>query len=629
MPNKLTEKTVKPIGKIKGSDTAVKDSVSGAVNQMPMELVLSQGRSLAVNLQNFVNSAKYALRTRQMKILVDGTSISYGGASWAESFARQVQRELGASRSDCGFFTGGHDGWKAQSFCGKAFRRAKGLASDGAAAITREFFGVTSIGIKYSKNTDGGSCAVTLSKNGATAVAQTAINCNGTWAIGQVWKLETLDPTAYYTLVISPPASGYGYLEEYASIANDLGIVVQNASWGGRGIRHHNGTAIYPTQSGEYATDEYVGDAGMVCTYGDTDALFKADLIIVSGFTNDGNDVTNFPPAVLRMGEIVAGNTSSAIYGIEPINKAAMSYVNTHWQTNRQAIYTAAATYKANFAVLDWDRLVNSDCVYDITLHQEGTVPGGDSTHPLEIAHMVAVRALCQAAGMPYRVGLGRSYGIENAVSYSQSYEPLNAPIGSTWEDTSVSPSLKKKLVSRAPSFGDFHPDNFGVWEVMTGASALLWKAVPAEGGTWVKKWNDVMAIDLVPGTGFTKALGDLAAGTSGTVSFFCEGSGAPIVGFGLYLGGWPRAVADKNKRKFWLAVNGGNNSGAVYSGGAGETYRVTIPFVIPSGAERDALIAAGVSMDNLHLDINAPNSGHLYCWEIRLDSGASMTNSI
>ncbi len=357
-------------------------------------------KSLAQMLAPVLSQAK----TRTVRIMMGGTSISIAGYSSNQLFVSQLMALYGDARSvvqRMGILGGSWDlpvnGWYKQPYSGPSLVRLRGNSASQPLPLTT--YG-SQIIIEYSKELDGGICQVLIDD-----LPLGAINCQGPQELSVKATFQV--PLGVHTVTFSPPTSGNIYLERVFYEQGLAGIAAIDGTLGGTGLEHvYNnypgaGQSIpgIPTQPG----------AG-------TAAFFRRpdiDLIIWSGPVNDH---AGFNPSfeiwkshVNEMVDFTRGRCPLILIAEMGGHLAVPSDPDHAIYQSQYEYFLQVAQENAHVFTVDWQgATVDSDVqryvsnYYPVAVYnsQTGQVTG-DFIHPNAVAHRVALNLICNAAEIP------------------------------------------------------------------------------------------------------------------------------------------------------------------------------------------------------------------------------------
>lgn len=599
------------------------------------------GQNLAVSLQNrngaaglkrFVQTLYEKPSNKRLNVRLVGTSISTGNSA-SSIFAQALCDYFGESKSTLLPFASQAEqpinGWKTQYYSGTYSIRLRGGNGDGALPITIQRR-ATSITIFHGKEDDGGSVGVSIQTGNQPAVVQSPIVCSGQKAIN-VPVTYNLDPNYVSTIVITPPTSGFGYVEYYITDAGDYGMMFANTSYGGSGLWGHvgngpNGQVVRPAATGMYPSATPEGDLGFIATVAPEHVQVKPELLIYSGPTNDAGNGANYPGQLLKLVRLAVANGSAVILVIEPLNYSSVGL----WPPLRAAYYAAAAEYPDSVFVYDYDGFISWDLTFNPKFHS----PSLSDPHPGDYGygnpHTAAANDMCQRLGIPFQRKQGRVPSTDLTRVYTQPNEPLQAVVGSVWTDTSTPGGIPKKLLSRVEGWG-----SRGLWECNTSDNKVVGPysqdyliAGPVNFGTRAVGTN-FLGDPCVVLTGQTSWSIDKTLFEPGqvyTVSYLYESNDILAFNNIFTFGAAPFFKASVAKQAFEVSTN---NVAEVSSAlGAGRLKRFVLTVKWPTLEEQAAATTAGVNMGLLAFTVQGPSAAKpLSMWSFRVEKGASVTN--
>lgn len=599
------------------------------------------GRNLAVSLQNrngaaglkkFVQKLYYDANKKRINSRLVGTSISTGNSASA-IFAQALCAYFGESKSALLPFANQAEqpvnGWKTQYYSGTYSIRLRGGSGDGSLPITIQSR-AKSITIFYGKETDGGAIGISIQTANQAPVVQPNIDCAGATAIN-VPITYALDPSFTSTITITPPASGFGYLEYYITDAGDYGMMFANTSYGGSGLWGHvgdgpNGQVVRPAAAGMYPSAIPSGDLGFVATVAPTNAQVKPELLIYSGPTNDAGNGSKYPAQLLRLVELAVANGSAIILVIEPLNHSSIGL----WPPLRAAYYAAAAAYPDSVFVYDYDGFISWDLKFNPKFHS----PSLSDPHPGDYGygspHTAAANDMCQRLGVPFQKLLGRVSTSNTTRVYTQKNEPLQAGVGAVWVDTSNGlPGVRKKLLARGDGWG-----SRGLWTCETGENKVVGLYDqdylidgPINFGTRASGTNYLgdPCVVINGQTGYPIDKNLFEPGKTYTISYWYEASDVTRFNTIFSFGGSPSFSAKVANQAF--VVSNSSISEVISAGGPGVFSRFVLTVKWPTLDEQAAAIAAGANLNNLVFTIQGGTALiGISVSKFRIEIGAGVT---
>lgn len=611
--------------------------------EMGQEKIGRYGMNLAESLQNlngaaglkkfvqrlFENASQKRLNTRLV-----GTSIATLNSA-GSVFAQALAAYFGESKSVVRVFANAAAnpvaGWKAQYYSGTYSIRLRGGNGDGATPIVIQSR-AKSITFFYGKETDGGSVGVSIQTANLDPVAAASIDCSGTTAIN-VPVTYALDPNFTSTITITPPASGFGYLEYYVIDAGDFGMTFFNSAYGGSALWNHvgdgpSGATARPADAGMYPSAVPVGSLGLTATFAPTDPQSKPELLLYSGPTNDAGNTGKYEAQLLSAVTMAVGNGSACILIIEPINGSTS---HTTWNALRAAYYSVAKAFPDSVFVYDFDAFLSWDLAFNPKFH----APSLSDPHPGDYGygnpHTAAGYDLCQRMGVPFQRKLGRVAASEFGREYTQPNEPVRAVPDAVWIDTSNgTPGVRKVLISRREGWG-----SRGLWSCDSGEN----KQVSFYGQDYlingpVAFGSRAAGLNFLgdPCTVFTGQTGyDLdktkfVPGKTYTLSYLYESAVAVQFNTIFTFGANPFFTVRGAQQAFMLA--GTSNVSAINQpNGPGDIRRLVLTFKWPTLVEQAAAAAAGVNMARLRFTVQGGSVANpLSVWSFRIEEGAGVT---
>ena len=384
-----------------GSGASSFSELSGTIanNQVPESAVAQHQLSYRTKLHRFITKANQDINTGNVNIRTIGTSIAAGSSSFATNIGNSLARLYGQSSNIYGSPTTNYGVWELQHYSGPFSVRIKGDDTDGnwgRSDIQGEEFTIF-----YDTEPDGGTVNVTID-----GVAQTPISCNGATSYGNTITY-TIDPTKTIQVLFSAQNDGFAYLSGYYIDRGDNGIVNTQQSYGGSGLQHHAGTAVRDGNAGVPS-----GDLGLIETFATSTELVKPDLVIYQGFTNDGNESTNatFAANLEKAVDYTIANGSDMILIIEPRNSFGVSF----WDDKAAAMYAMETKYPNNILLLDWDKYMFPDGVFNTDFHSENL----NDPHPGDYGngdpHAIATNYFLGKMNLPYGNNLTK---VKNALT--------------------------------------------------------------------------------------------------------------------------------------------------------------------------------------------------------------------
>ena len=611
--------------------------------QMGQEKVGRYGQNLAQSLQNLNGAAalkKFVQRLfenaneKRINTRLVGTSIATLNSA-SSVFAQALASYFGESKSVVNVFANQAQnpisGWKAQYYSGTYSTRLRGGNGDGAVPIVIQRR-AKSITLFYGRELDGGSVGVSIQTANQAAVVQAPIDCFGATAINLPVTYE-LDPSFTSTITITPPATGFGYLEYYVSDAGDFGMTFFNSAYGGSALWNHTGDgplgmAAREASDGMYPSAVPSGNLGLVATFAPTNEQVKPALLIYSGPTNDAGNPTNYASQLLSAVTLAVNNGSACILVIEPL---AGQTPRTVWDTLRAAYYAAAAAFPDSVFVYDFDAFLS----WDLSFNQKFHNPSLGDPHPGDYGygnpHTAAGYDLCQRMGIPFQRKLGRVAAPDFGRVYTQPNEPLQAVSGSVWIDTSYGATgVRKTLISRGQGWGAR-----GLWACDTGENKVvsfygqdfLINAPMAFGSRVAGKnfLGDPCAV-FSGQSGFDLDSSKFLPGKTYTLSYLYETASATQFNTCFTFGANPFLTVKVAQQAFILS--GSSNVSAVNNpGGYGDIKRLVLTFKWPTLDEQAAATAAGVAMNLLRFTVQGGSVANpISVWAFRIEDGSSVT---
>lgn len=591
-----------------------------------------QNRNGAAALKKFVQKLFSSANAKRINTRLVGTSISTGDSA-SSIFAQALCAYFGESKSVFAPFASQAEqpvnGWKTQYYSGTYSTRLRGGNGDSATPITVQRR-AKSITIFYGKEVDGGSIGVSTQIANQNPVIQAPINCSGTTAINQA-VTYTLDPNFISTIILTPPTTGFGYLEYYISDAGDYGMMFANTSYGGSGLWAHVGdgplgTVVRPAAAGMYESALPSGELGFIATVAPTHPQVKPDLLIYSGPTNDAGNGAKYPAQLMRMAELAIANGSALILVIEPVAHDLIGL----FPPLRAAYYAVADAYPDSVFVYDFDGFISWDLKFNPRFHN----PNLGDPHPGDYGygspHIAAGNDMCQRLGVPFQKKLGRISTSASARVYTQSNEPMQAGVGSVWVDTSNGgDGVRKKLISRVEGWG-----SRGLWECDTGDN----KVVGAYGQDYLidgpvsfsarspgLTFLGDPCVDLTGQTGYPIDPTLFEPGGTYTISYVYEAPVFTRINNILSFGGSTVFAAKVAQQAFVLGAGTIAEASTAY--GAGRIQRFVLTVKWPTLDEQVAAVAAGANLSNLGFTIQGGSpTSPLSISKFRVEKGASVT---
>jgi LysM repeat protein len=322
----------------------------------------------ATNIPKVLAQKLALAATRPVIVKLIGTSIAQGNNSPGSVLAEALEQEYGASMSYWAPAANVQypvNGWLSQYYSGTYSDRLRGNSGQGATPITLTTTG-NSFSVVYSQEADGGTIGVTID-----GVATTSISSySGTGATYANVATYYLVPNVTDTIVLTPPSSGYGYLEGYVfgptspnlpdGTSMDRGIRFDNTAYGGSSL--WNMFPDYPARTpmaGMAPSAVANGLNGMESAWCPTNPVLAPDIIIYSGPTNDGGPNVGGPAYFQQnlesvMTNCAARSNAAIIYLIEPANgdsyaanaggtAGGLSDDTSVWSQKRDAMYSVQA----------------------------------------------------------------------------------------------------------------------------------------------------------------------------------------------------------------------------------------------------------------------------------------------
>lgn len=594
--------------------------------------VSMQNRNGAAALKKFVQKLFSSANEKRINTRLVGTSISTGDSA-SSIFAQALCDYFGESKSVFAPFASQAEqpinGWKTQYYSGTYSTRLRGGNGDSATPITVQRR-AKSITIFYGREPDGGSIGVSTQIANQTPVIQAPIDCSGATAINQA-VTYTLDPNFISTIILTPPATGFGYLEYYISDAGDFGMMFANTSYGGSGLWGHvgdgpNGAVVRPAGSGMYESAVPSGELGFVATVAPTHPQVKPDLLIYSGPTNDAGNGAKYPAQLMRMAELAIANGSSLILVIEPMAYGLIGL----FPPLRDAYYAVADAYPDSVFVYDFDGFISWDLKFNPRFHS----PSLGDPHPGDYGygnpHIAAANDMCQRLGVPFQRKLGRISTSETGRVYTQPNEPLQAGVGAVWLDTSNGGlGVRKKLISRGEGWG-----SRGLWGCETGENAVVGQYDqdylingPINFGSRAPGLNFLgdPSVILTGQTGWPVDKSLFEPGQTYTLSYWYEA--ATFLPFNniLSFGSNPTYAAKVAQQAFVLGVSSVAEVSA--APGAGQIKRFVLTVKWPTLDEQAAAVAGGANLSSLVFNIQGGSPANpLSVSKFRIEKGAGVT---
>lgn len=555
----------------------------------------------------FVTRLKAESNTRKINLRLIGTSMAAGTGTALNRAIVELGRYLGDSGSVYVNPASEADtlsNWK-QQYYGAMQPRARCNSGEGATPYTMSFTGnVAKIAIAYSNESDGGTITVEKRVAGGSWESAGSFSCNGTNAYQNNFSITGIDPTKSIQIRFTAPASGYGYIENVIALSPRNGTVVSQMAFGGAGIRDISG-ARTRTATGDMPTSATpTEDNGLIAAFAPTDTDFKPDAIFFSGFTNDYNGgADDAVTAYTKACQYAVANGSVICGYIEQLNSGISNgATDSNWSKCRKVFYAMQDLYPENVFVIDADQIQAEDLLYNARIHPSSGSPHvGDAGYgDPDYAMFCDILA---KLGVPLKKNCDTAPWSDNSPrAYTGTREPSLPSIGSTWLDTSVTPNIKKKLVSKQLNKATHQRGN---WEVV-GDSPLAWRKTTAAGDAGTDSAIVGKFGEAAWGHNSTvvNLVGALTADSWYTANFTFYATSGSNIGYSLELGRYPNPKAFWSPSENTFVKDGGSNvSGSVGYSDDG-LQQVSITFKTPSASELSAL------------DIGSPTNYYLILFE-------------
>lgn len=593
-----------------------------------------QNRSGGAALKKFVQRLFENANEKRINTRLVGTSIATLDSA-GSVFAQSLAADFGKSNSTANVFANQAaqpiSGWKAQYYSGTYSIRLRGGNGDGALplVIQRQ---AKSITVFFGAEEDGGSVGVTIQTGNQAPVAKAAINCQGATAINTAVTYD-LDPRYTSTITLTPPASGFGYLEYYVVDVGDFGMMFFNSAYGGSALWNHvgdgpAGAVARPVDAGMHPSAIPSGNLGLVQTFAPTHEQVKPALLLYSGPTNDAGQPEKYTAQLMSAISLAVANGTSCILIIEPLNGSTSPAI---WNQLRAAYYTVADAFPDSVFVYDFDAFLSWDLKFNPRFH----APNLSNPHPGDYGygspHRAAGYDLCQRMAVPFLKKLGRVASSEFSAVYSQPTEPLNAPPDSVWTDTSNGGrGIRKTLLSRGAGRG-----TRGLWACDTGKN----KVVGSYSGSYLTNGpvvfgsraagKNFLGDDCTVFTGQTGYALDkdkFEAGKTYTFSYLYESKDLTQFNTLLNFGNNPFFSA-KGAQQAFILSGAGNVSFINQPSGYGDIKRMVLTVKWPTLEELEAAATAGINMSVLQFTIQGGSPANpIAVWGFRVEEGASAT---
>lgn len=332
-------------------------------------------------------------KTGPFRVLAFGTSITSFDNSSVRLLSTWLQAQYGASRFDHilfgvdgGTYTAGVNGWTKQRYGGAQFTRERGSQAAGASTLT--YYGYfDSLVLETSRETD--AAPATVAVDGATigttpaAGAQTYRN-----------QITATVPLGFHTVTITPPVTGYAYLEtmELRDSTRRVGVEWLDFTMGGAGL--WNTTGLMADVAGQDPATPISGTNGLDYYFTRTDV----DLYLIAHNVNDRTHPTDFTAnAAYAIGKAQTAGIP-IVFIIEPMQTLP---VDAGYQTIRS--YLLAQRSNPWVTVIDWHGAIWPGDVTDnsqLALFQSLYFPNGELTHPDQRAYDVLTPLLARELGV-------------------------------------------------------------------------------------------------------------------------------------------------------------------------------------------------------------------------------------
>ncbi|KMN24322.1 hypothetical protein TU85_04665 [Pseudomonas helleri] len=593
-----------------------------------------QNRSGGAALKKFVQRLFENANEKRINTRLVGTSIATLDSA-GSVFAQSLAADFGKSNSTANVFANQAaqpiNGWKTQYYSGTYSIRLRGGNGDGALplVIQRQ---AKSITVFFGAEEDGGSVGVTIQTGNQAPVVKAAINCKGATAINTAVTYD-LDPRYTSTITLTPPASGFGYLEYYVVDVGDFGMMFFNSAYGGSALWNHvgdgpKGANARPVDPGMYPSATPSGNLGLVQTFAPTHDQVKPALLLYSGPTNDAGQPEKYTAQLMSAISLAVANGSSCILIIEPLNGSTSPAI---WNQLRAAYYTVAEAFPDSVFVYDFDAFLSWDLKFNPRFHS----PNLSDPHPGDYGygspHRAAGYDLCQRMAVPFQNKLGRIATPEVASTYEQVLEPLRAAAGSVWIDTSNGfPGVRKTLISRAKGAA-----TRGLWACDTGKN----KVVDSYSGSYLANGPIVFGARaagknflgddctvFTGQTGYDLDKTKFEGGKTYTFSYLYESSESTQFNTLLNFGSNPHFSAKVAQQAFILSGTA-NVSFINQPLGYGDIKRMVLTVKWPTAEELASAATAGVNLSVLRFTIQGGSPANpISVWGFRVEEGASAT---